>query len=164
MWCSSSAQATGPNLGGRAMRDAVVSLPLFRSPARSFWVRSGANCAVFQSKPSGCWKPGGVARKLLRTRFCLQEAGGRFLGWGQWVLVWCDFPLLPELWMSLRANPLSRSRAAGPRFNLWLYSFGRCDAVVVDAVCIANRALLCPAVLVKLTIRGFQIFSWADAA
>lgn len=58
---------------------------------------------------------------------------------------------------------LSRSRAAGPHFNLWLYSFARCDAAVVDAVCIANRTLLCPAVLVELMIRGFLIFSWADA-
>lgn len=56
------------------------------------------------------------------------------------------FPLLPE------------------QINLWLYSFARRDAAVVDAVCIANGTLLCPAVLVELVIRGFLIFSWADAA
>lgn len=71
------------------------------------------------------------------------------------------FPHSPGLELS---KPAGRGPAAAPRVDLWLCPFAGCEAVAVAALCIANRICLCPAVLGGLMIRGFQIFSWDDAA
>lgn len=161
--CSSLAHATGPKMVAEYMDAVGISLAPFRAPKRSFCVVSVARCAVFL-EPSRCWKPGGLACKPLSTHSYLRGVGGRAFGLGPMLLVWRGFPLLPELWAGLRANLRSRSPAACPRFNLWLCSFARCDAVAVAALCIANSTCLCTEVLVRLMIGGFLIFSWDAAA
>lgn len=93
-----------------------------------------------------------------------RRPGVKLLGWGQCFCFGVVFHFLPEPQAGLRANLLGRSRAAGPRLNLWLYSFAKCDAVAVAALRIANRTCLRTAVLVGLMIRGFLIFGWDDAA